>query len=211
MRVLAAAAVLVLVAGCGGGTKGSGHLVTVHRDVGGFSRIELDGAGTVTVTVGAPAGLTIYGDDNIVPLITTNVVAGALVISSKHSYTTHDGLEIRVSTPALDAASIDGAGTFRASRIRATSFSADLSGTGTLDLDGTVGRLDTNVSGVGSALLEHLVTQDARVTLDGTGTVRVHVTGTLDAAVNGVGSIVYRGHPRVVHAHVSGIGTIAAG
>jgi hypothetical protein len=211
MRFAAAALLVLLAAGCGGATKGSGHLVTVHRSVAGFSSVELRGAGTVDVTVGAPAGVAIYGDDNIVPLIKTNVVDGALVISSKHSYSTHDGLEIRVSTPALDAAAIDGAGTFRATRIRATSFSANLRGTGTLDLDGTVGRLDTSLSGVGSALLEHLVSQDAKVTLAGTGTVRVHVTGTLDAAVNGVGSIVYRGHPRVVHAHVSGVGTIAEG
>jgi hypothetical protein len=201
-----------LLAGCGSSTTtGSGHVASVSHAVGGFTSIDFKGAATIDVAVGGPGGVTIRGDDNIVPLIRTKVVDGVLVISSKHGYTTRNGLRIAVTTPALDGVTLDGAGTFTAAGIRATSFRLRLNGAGTVDLGGTVGRLDASVAGVGSALLEHLDARDARVTLAGAGTIHVNATRTLVASVSGVGSILYTGHPKLVHTHVAGVGSIAQG
>ena len=210
MRICTLAALVLVAAGCGGSTTGSGHIVTVSRTVTGFSSIDLTGAATITVAVGEPTAVRISGDDNIVELIRTDVRDGVLVISSKHGYKSDHMLAVHIATPALDGVTLKGSGTVTASGIRATAFALALSGTGTLDLAGTVGTLETNVSGVGSAVLQHLVARDAHVTLSGTGSVHVYVTGTLDATVNGVGSIVYGGHPARVESHVSGVGTIAA-
>jgi Putative auto-transporter adhesin, head GIN domain len=208
MRVSLVLLALLLLAGCGGSTNGSGHVVTVTRDVAGFTSVDLKGAATVTVDVGRPVAVSIRGDDNVVPLITTSVRDGVLVIGSKHGFTTHHGLEIHVVTPALDGMKLAGSGTIVGNGIRATAFTVELLGTGTLDLAGTAGRLDATVAGVGSALLDHLVVRDAQVTLAGTGSALVHVTGTLDATVAGVGSIVYSGGPRQVKTQVSGLGSI---
>ena len=136
---------------------------------------------------------------------------GVLVISSKHGYSTHHELEVHVVTPALDGMRLAGSGTIIGSGIRATAFSIELDGTGTLDLAGTAGSLDATVSGVGSAKLDRLDVRDAQVALSGTGTVLVHVTGSLDASVDGVGSIVYSGSPRNVSTHVDGLGSIVEG
>ena len=202
----------LVLAACGSSaTKGSGHVVSVSRPLSGFTRIEFKGAATVDVSVAEPAGVTIRGDDNIVPLVRTKVVDGALVISSKHSYTSKNDLRIAVTTPALDAVRLEGAGTFTAAGIHATSFKLDLNGAGTADLGGTVGRLDANIAGAGSALLDDLDARDANVSLSGTGSVHVHASRSLDASVSGVGSILYSGHPQRVRTHVSGVGSIAAG
>ncbi len=208
MRVCALAALVLMAAGCGGSTTGSGHVVTVSRTVGGFSSIDLTGAATITVAVGRHTAVRISGDDNIVPLIRTEVRGSVLVVSSKHRYTSDHMLHVRIATPALDGVTLKGSGTLTAAGIRATAFTLALSGAGTLQLSGTVGTLDTTISGVGTAVLQHLVAKDADVTLSGTGSVHVYVTGTLDATVNGVGSIVYSGHPARVETHVSGVGTI---
>ncbi|HKB94069.1 MAG TPA: head GIN domain-containing protein [Gaiellaceae bacterium] len=210
MRVCALVLLAVLAAGCSSHstTKGSGHVVSVSRGVSGFTRIDFEGTGTVTVSVGKSAGLTMRGEDNILPLITTDVIDGELVISSKRSYSTHRGLDIRISTPALGAVKLGGTGAFVARGIRATDFTVDLQGTSTLVLAGTAGRLDADVSGVGSADLRELATRDAHVKLSGTGSVLVNVAETLDASVDGVGSILYSGHPRRVRTHVSGLGSI---
>jgi putative autotransporter adhesin-like protein len=197
------------LAGCGGSTHGSGHVVSVARDVPGFTKVDLEGAGTVTAEVGRATALTLEGDDNVLPLITTTVRDGVLVISSKHGYSTHHELAIRIATPALDGTTLAGSGTVVANGIRATAFSIELDGTGSFDLAGTVGRLDATVSGVGSALLDHLDARDARVAVSGTGSILVHVTGSLDASVDGVGSVVYSGSPRQVATHVSGLGSIS--
>jgi Putative auto-transporter adhesin, head GIN domain len=210
MRIAALVLLALLAAGCGGSTTtGSGHVTTTSRDVSGFTSVDLEGAGTLTVDVGRPAALTISGDDNVLPIITTRVRDGVLVISSKHGYSTHHELKIRVVTPALDGMKLAGSGTIVGSGIRATAFSIELDGTGTVVLSGTAGSLDATVSGVGSAQLDHLDVRDAQVTVSGTGTVLVHVTGSLDASVDGVGSIVYSGGPRTVSTHVSGLGSIA--
>lgn len=202
----------IVLAGCGSSTtKGSGHVVSVSRDVTAFTRIELKGAATIDVSVAGPPGVTIRGDDNVVPLIRTEVVDGALVISNKHAYSTKNDLKVAVTTPSLDGVSLAGAGTFTAEGIRATRFRLDLEGAGTVALGGTAGRLDASVSGVGSAMLDDLDVRDAKVTLSGTGSIHVNVSRMLDASVNGVGSILYTGHPLHVRTHVRGVGSIAAG
>jgi hypothetical protein len=206
----ALAALVLVAAGCGGSTTGSGHVVTTSRTVAGFSSIDLQGAATITIAVGKPTALSISGDDDILKLIHTDVRDGVLVISSKHGYSTHHRIDIVVATPTLAGFVLRGVGTVTASGIDAPKFSVDLQGSGTLNLAGTVGTLETSISGAGSALLEGLAAKDAHVTLSGTGTAHVHVSGNLDAAVQGVGSILYSGHPAHVNARVTGVGTIVA-
>jgi hypothetical protein len=200
-----------VAAACGGSTTGSGHVVTTSRTVSGFSSIDLKSAATIRIAVGPLAALTIRGDDDIVPLIRTDVRAGVLVISSKHDYSTSHRLDIVVATPTLAGFALHGAGTVTASGIQAPAFSLDLLGTGTVNLTGTVEKLETSISGAGSAMLDNLVARDAHVTISGAGITHVHVTGTLDAAVSGVGTILYTGHPTHVQARVSGVGSITEG
>jgi len=209
--VLALAA--FVLAGCGGSSKtttGSGRVVTATRSVSGFTRIDLIGAATVDVAVGKPAGLTITGDDNILPIIRTRVVDGVLRISSR-SYTSRHELRLRIGTPSLDRVSLTGAGTLTASGISSNAFSLDMSGAATIVLGGKTGTLDASLSGAGTEELGNLVARSAHVSLSGTGSLHVHATGSLDASVSGVGSIVYSGSPAHVVTHVSGVGTIAAG
>jgi Putative auto-transporter adhesin, head GIN domain len=67
-----------------------------------------------------------------------------------------------------------------------------------------------NLSGVGAVELGSLLARDAHVKLSGTGNVHVYATDTLDASVDGVGSISYSGNPSHVRKHVTGLGAITA-
>ena len=212
MRACALVLLALVLAGCGGSsstTRGSGHVVTVSRSVRDFTGVDLTGVATVNVAVGKPAALTISGDDNILPLIRTEVHDGVLVISSKHGYSTKNELHLELATPSLDGLTLIGAGSFTAAGIHSKSFSLDLSGAARLDLAGTTGTLDAKVSGVGAAQLEQLAARDARVSLSGTGSLSVRATESLDATVSGVGSISYTGSPKQVTKHVTGLGTIS--
>jgi len=214
MRIFALALLAVALAGCGGSsktTKGSGHVVSASRTVSGFTTIRLIGAATVDVTVGKPAALTLSGDDNILPLIRTDVRDGALEITSEHSYSSSHDLHVTIATPSLEGISLIGAGTFSAGGIHAHAFALDLSGAATLILAGATDTLDATLSGSGTADLTSLVARDAKASLSGAGTLHVDATKSLDASLSGVGSIVYSGSPAHVTTHVSGVGTIAAG
>ena len=152
---LRSSSLAVVLAGCGvssgGTTKGSGHVVTEKRSVDSFSSIELIGAATDRVFVGKPAAVTIRGDDNILRLIRTYVRDGVLVVSSKHSYSSKHDLRVEIGTPALDAVTLTGAGTFSVGGIHATAFSLDAERGRDHDLAGTTGTLDVTLSGAGTA------------------------------------------------------------
>jgi hypothetical protein len=64
------------------------------------------------------------------------------------------------------------------------------------------------MSGAGKVDLAELVVADAKVTVDGVGSVVVYPTDELDATMNGVGAIHYIGEPRKVTTHMNGLGTI---
>src|SRR5690349_10486914 len=67
---------------------GSGHAVSVLHKTGRFSVVEVAGAANAVVRVGAKTRVVVRGDDNIVPLVRTEVSGGRLVISERGSYTT---------------------------------------------------------------------------------------------------------------------------
>lgn len=189
---------------------GSGRPVATARALPRFSRVELQGVGSVHIIVGRRTAVTVRGDDNIVPLVRTTVDNGTLVIAEHGSFSTKTPLTVAVSTPRLTGATLAGAGTMRVDGIGAPVFSAALDGFGRLDLAGRATRLDLQIAGSGDAQAGRLVTKDVRVVLSGSGTSRVVATRRLDAVLSGTGSILYGGNPADVHTRVSGMGTIAA-
>jgi hypothetical protein len=58
--------------------------------------------------------------------------------------------------------------------------------------------------------LSRLAAVNATVESNGAGNITVNVTGSLDARVNGVGTIRYRGGPSEVTTAINGVGSIAA-
>jgi hypothetical protein len=89
-------------------------------------------------------------------------------------------------------------------------FTADLSGTGTLVVSGSVDRLTATQSGFGTLELGGLTARDVIARLEGTGDVNVQATSTLDATLTGTGSIVYSGSPSVT-THNTGVGSVTPG
>ena len=76
--------------------------------------------------------------------------------------------------------------------------------------DGHLDELTVRMAGAGHADLSQLMADDAKVTVDGVGSVIVHPKDTLDATMNGVGAILYTGNPREVNTRMNGLGTIGA-
>jgi hypothetical protein len=204
----------VVVYGHHGGTRkvdGSGVPATVVRELPPFDKIELSGFGTVDVHPGSPQKVTVSGDDNVVPLVTTEVHGDTLVVGSKNaSISTKLPLVVGIRVPSVTASSLTGSGELNVDGVAGPAFDASLSGTGTLDVGGRVDELSAEVSGVGSAALEHLVAKNVRVVVSGVGSAHVYATHSLDASVPGTGSVLYRGDPPQVTTHVTGLGSVAA-
>ena len=109
--------------------RGSGIKLTESRKVADFSQIEVCDGVNLEVKKGVTS-LTIEGDDNIVPLYSTEVVGGTLRIhrTSRESLNPRKELIVRVSTPSLSHLSASGGVHVSLVDVAAPKFEADLSG-----------------------------------------------------------------------------------
>jgi hypothetical protein len=189
------------------GISGSGVAKTESRDVGNFEVIDFSGSGTLNLTVGPPAPLTITADDNLLPLIETSVCDGRLIIGSSQSISPKTALVVHASATDIKSVNISGAAATVVSGINNESFTINLSGSGSIKLAGKTDRLTLSISGAASADAINLEASAVAVDISGTGSAKVHPSKTLIANMSGSGSITYIGDPKVEQ-NISGIGSV---
>lgn len=194
--------------GSGGTTKGSGLSVSQTRIVPAFSAVDLAGTNEMTVHVGQPQHVVVRADHNLLDKVVTEVRAGVLVVSDRGDFTSRSPMSVVVTVPSLRAATLSGTGQLIVTDVAAGTFTARLPGTGNLVASGRATRVDASISGAGSMTLESLLATDAKVIVRGTGSVLIHVTGSLHATVSGTGSVVYTGYPESVTKTVTGLGSV---
>jgi hypothetical protein len=192
-----------------GTTKGSGVAASETRTVPRFAAVDLAGTSELTVQVGRPQQVVVRADDNLIDQVLTEVHAGVLVVSDRGSFTSVSPMSVVVTVPALRSATLSGTGQLVVTGVAADTFTARLPGTGSLVASGRADRVDASVSGDGALDLSSLLATDATVTVQGTGSVEVHVSGSLEATVSGTGSVLYTGHPDSVTRTVTGVGSVS--
>jgi hypothetical protein len=210
--VLGAATLLMLLAvsACDGGlfgVRGSGNVITESRDVSGFSEIALFGSGTVRVDVNGTESLIVEAEDNIMPLLKTEVRNGRLELSVESSISPTTDVTYTVTAVALDGVTIAGSGDVAATGVAADSFDIEVSGSGRVEPAGTAGTLAVEISGSGRYLGEGLKSSVGTVRVSGSGEAVVNVTDDLDVDVSGSGGVQYIGEPTVTES-VSGSGYV---
>ena len=97
----------------------SGAVATQTRTVAGFSRLDLAGSNNVTITAGRPQSVVVHADSKVINHVTTDVVAGTLVIGDTGSFTASEPVSVDVSVPSLTALSLSGSGQISATGISA--------------------------------------------------------------------------------------------
>jgi hypothetical protein len=208
--VLGAVTAAVVVSGCIriGGLPGSGHQTTDNRKVEAFSKVRVEGFYELDATCGQPQDVSLAGDDNLLSHVQTVVQDGTLRISSDQPLNPTGRLRVEVFVPTLTELDVLGTVDAKVQHLKASSFTLDLSGAGSVALDGSVDSFTAQMSGAASlqALDLHAVT--AHVNMSGAGSAKVYATDTLDASLSGAGSIEYGGNPKNVHPSVSGVGTV---
>ena len=127
------------------------HPVSVRRpekELRGFQKLEL--------APGEKQTLIIKTDDNILPLIETDVSGQKLTISHGKHYLRPTVFEVFITVNNLEKVAISGSGNVRGkNRFVAEAFYAEISGSGDMDLEVETDRLETKISGSGSILLGH--------------------------------------------------------
>jgi hypothetical protein len=235
LSLLPAAALLLalaLMAGCGVGlVVGSGNTVTEERAISGVEGVALTFVGDLRIKQGNEEKLVITGDDNVLPLITTEVKDGVLAIGSKstlgipvvndlrYDLTVRNLNSLQLSgagNAAIDgletgdlAVGVSGAGNLSIKDLQADRVTANLSGVGNLELAGKANRQAVSLSGAGSYSGGDLETGSTDVTLSGLGGATVWATENLNATISGAGNVEYYGKPEVT-SKISGLGNVTS-
>jgi hypothetical protein len=215
LLLVAIGAVLLLVArsddeGTATVIRGSGVPAVAERDLPPFTAVDLGGANDVTLRMGDAQSVTVYADDNLIDLVTTEVRDGTLVIGNEESFSTVSPMRVEVVAPVFAGVELTGSGTITVSNLDVVDLVALLSGSGVIEAEGKAERLDATLAGSGQLELGDLVARQATAVLAGSGEIRIHATEMLDATVSGVGTIEYAGDPESVTQAVTGSGTITA-
>ena len=193
----------------GKGVKGSGNLKTEKRDLPAFKAIDTTGAYHVDVICQKPASFEIEADDNILPLIKTDVRDGVLYVTVEKSYDPSKAVRLRISLPELTAASSRGAGEVTIQDAQSDDLKIESMGAASIRAAGKVKNATISSSGAGDIDTNRLQAEKARVTVAGAASVNVYASEQLDVSVSGVGSVTYSGNPKTVNKSVSGIGSVS--
>ena len=190
------------------GVQGSGVAAVEERTPEPFMWVEQMGAATVEIDIGAAQRVRVEADDNIVPLIETRTVEGALRISSTKSYSARTGVMVRISAPTLLGVEVAGSGDLRARGVAGDRFAARIAGSGDMNLAGAVGDLELRVSGSGDIDATGLAAARVTVRISGSSTVTIHASERVEAHISGSGSVRYAGSPKEVTRDISGSGSV---
>ncbi|MFV0590192.1 MAG: head GIN domain-containing protein [Draconibacterium sp.] len=76
-----------------------------------------------------------------------------------------------------------------------------------IDLNGVAQKLSVQLSGAGHVRADELKVKHADFEIEGVGTGSVYATETLNASIEGVGKIRYKGEPRVIQ-NIEGLGSV---
>lgn len=210
--------------------RGSGVPGSESRPVSGFSGIVLNGSGDAQINKGDSESLKIEAEDNILPLITSEVVGGKLVIGFKNNTSISTTLPICFTITVKDLSSIElnGSGNAVVGDIQTSAMTLTLRGSGDADFGSLVASnltADGNGSGniaikggkVNSQILRifgssnytapDLESQSASVSIFGSGDAQVWSKGSLAATIAGSGNVTYFGSPTVTQ-KVAGSGKV---
>jgi hypothetical protein len=236
MRNYLLAPLLLLTAGwmgCAGlpgwqTVDGSGNVVTEDRQVSGFEHLSISGEGELIVSQGDEESLTIETDDNLLPLIKSEVHNGRLSIGPRNAnlrptkgtrYRLNlrklNGLEssgsAKVEADTINterlAVNISGSGEMKISHLESRELSTHISGSGSMSVAGHAATQDISLSGSGNLHASNLKSSKAEAHISGSGHATLWVTEELTAHISGSGSVEYRGDA-TVESHVSGSGKV---
>jgi len=205
--------ILVLVAvfgGCkfGRGIAGSGNRKSEKRDLKSFNAIETSGFYEVKVTCQKASSFEIEADDNLLPLIKTEVLDGVLMVSNDQDFHSAKSTVLRVSLPDLTRLANHGAGNVTIMDADSNNLELNSTGAASINADGKAKSIAITSAGAGSIDAGNLRAEKASVSLSGAGSVQVYATEQLDVTISGVGSVTYGGNPKTVNKSVSGIGSV---
>lgn len=186
---------------------GNGQIDTESRKLEKFDAIEIRIVGKVEIAIGKPSPLKIKADGNILPLITTEVRDGRLVISSEKAFRSEQSPSFMITVADLKSVDVMGAADVNVRGLDNENLALSIKGSGDVKVSGETEQFSVSIAGSGDVAAFDLRARQASVSIRGSGDVKVNAVDSLDVSISGSGDVVYAGQPRV-HKAIRGSGDI---
>ncbi|MCF6171298.1 MAG: DUF2807 domain-containing protein, partial [Bacteroidales bacterium] len=187
--------------------RGNGHVVNEARNPGTFTSIEVNNSADIYITKGSSNSITVTADENLLPIIRTEVSEGVLKVSSTKSYSRARTLEVHVTMTRIDKLTSSGSGDIYCrdaisgdgvivrlngsgdlqAEFAVKNLELQLNGSGDVELSGVRGKLEIRISGSGDVEADNLQLESCRVKILGSGDVRLRGS-TVELSIRQVGS-----------------------
>lgn len=187
------------------GARGSGVIKTEPRQTGNFDMILSKGSVDADITIGPQLSVAVEADDNLLPLIHTEVKNGALVIDTEGNWSSRHDPVVHITMPSLGAIGIDGSGDAQIRGLNGGALGTRIRGSGDITATGSVGQLEVVIDGSGDVDCKDLHADDVAVRVDGSGDAKVYANKALRVVINGSGDVTYSGDAQLTSSvHGSG-------
>jgi hypothetical protein len=211
-----------------GGVVGEGEIITKRKELSSFDGINLSLVSNIKVYKSNEPAIEIKTYENIQKLLSPIVQNKTLEIEMDGRFSLNQSIEIKIFTENLEDIYLSGASevelmdvfegeklnvhisgvsSLQTADVRFEQIDCEVSGSGSITLNGSADKLYANISGVGEIHNEKLKVRTCEARVSGAGSVHCNVSEDLDASVSGVGSVLYKGNPRVSQS-VSGAGSV---
>jgi hypothetical protein len=211
-----ASLIVILCSGCNV-TVGSGVARRETRQLAAFSSLEVSGDLRARVAAGAPSPVTITADDNLLPLLLTELVGGRLVAGWRWDASVQPRIPptLELQTPVLAGARASGDSSIEATTGAVDRFNAhssgaaritvrmleaghatvQASGDSSVEIDGRAAALEVTASGSAETGLRFLDAGDVTALGSGDAQLEVRAASAIAGVLSGASRLRVWGHP----------------
>jgi hypothetical protein len=206
---------------------GQGPITNQDREVESFNKIACNANVNLVIQTGSSQKLKIKAQQNIIDVLVTRVDGKTLVITTKGNIEVDEPVVIETAMINPEAFEMNGSGELKSSGTLASEMlDLEVNGSGLIDLDLQVNKLNSSVSGSGRLALRgnaddfklqingsgevnatEMICQTAKAIINGSGEAKINVISQLKSTINGSGTISYKGSPKI-SSDINGSGSI---
>ena len=176
---------------------GSGVTASEDRDVRDFHALVASGVGSIEIRHGATESLRITADDNILPLLTSEVSDGRLILGADARFSTRNTIRFEITVRDLDSLTVAGVLGVEIADLDTDRFDVSIGGVSIVTVAGRANHQQVSIVGVSRYDAMDLATHTASITVAGLSSAVVRVSDQLSGSCSGGAVLEYIGNPAV--------------
>jgi hypothetical protein len=210
------------------GIRGEGAAITESRTLAAFDGVDVSIDAEVILHTDSVYHVEISAQPNVLDVISTRVKGSSLCIGFSREVWKHDGITVHVYAPTYVETNLSGSGSISSadslnvngfkinvsgsgkvtvSNLQAVHVTANISGSGDVQLNGAAQLLESDISGSGELNAFGLPVLTGEAAISGSGNMEINATQSITGSISGSGTIYYKNNPAVT-VSVSGSGRL---